>query len=120
MPLPQNPGTQSPATATPADPSKIPQREVELAKVLQASMNLDAATALVYARHMYATQDMLQPHPPAPIAPTPVNPAALTPEHLEDANYSAWQQYSQLLDNAQKIQAPKDAGMGAAAGKRRF
>jgi hypothetical protein len=34
------------------------------------------------------------PVPPAPVPPTP---AAPTPQHLDDANFSSWQQYAQFL-----------------------
>ena len=60
--------------------------------------------------------------PKLPISPAPLNAAAVTPHHLEDANMSAWQRYSEMLGGSYKSKAmqakQRDAAMGAASGQR--
>lgn len=88
---------------------------IELAKLLMAAHGINSMAALD------AAQAMVHPTMPheapvqAPVAPVPLNAHLATPEHLEDANISAWQRYSQMLDaNPQ----PKDAAAGAGMGRR--
>lgn len=42
-------------------------------------------------------------HGKLPKAPLPLNPAALTPAHIEDANIAAWQDYAGMLDYVKSI-----------------
>lgn len=49
----------------------------------------------------------LKPEPKLPIAPTAMFAAKDSAAHLEDANASAWQKYSQMLDASTGTTAPK-------------
>ncbi len=95
-------------------PAQYSPTTIKLAESLMAAHGIDAMAALKAADDMMKLSHPVQ----APVAPMPLNAHLATPEHLEDANLSAWQRYSQMLDAAPQPTKPKDASMGAASGKR--
>lgn len=79
-------------------PGYYSRDEIQLAELLGQLYQLKPMESMDLAKRMLSP-DTIQHQ--TPVAPTPVNAAAPTPQHLEDANLSAWQQFSTLTDFTQ-------------------
>lgn len=95
----------------PGDVGGYSPAAIKLAQVLAPLYGLKPIESMDLAKLMLDQSTIQHQTPPAP---TPISPAAMGPQHLEDANLSAWQQFSKLMDGA----GPRDAASGQSAPKR--
>lgn len=97
----------------PGDVGGYSPAALKLAQVLGGLYGLTPFESMDLAKLMLDQSTIQHQTPPAP---TPISPAQVGPQHLEDANLSAWQQYSKLIE--QEPGPPKDAAEGQVSGRR--